>query len=140
LRRSLSPSEFRAFLLQKQPIAPPYGPQGSLGDIHWFNYFGRAYVDLIGESRLKAAGWARIEQIGDGFACYATEQIDDPKLRQQQDRIGDALSEFVWSPGCKAEDKRIPIFDYTDQIAALSPALRAKAIGMLSDSSIKSKY
>lgn len=126
-RRSLTPAE----LLQSikgRTVTAPFGPYGCLEDIYWFNYFGRVYVDFIGMDRLLASGWARVERIGDGLACYACETIDAPSYRQQRSRIAAQLEEFVWTPGCTAESKRIPAFDFSAQ----SEALRALALGLTS--------
>lgn len=127
-QRSYTPQEFLQMMAQRQNKPPelPFGPYGCLEDIYWFNYFGRVYVDFIGRSRLMAAGWARVEEIGDGLACYATERLDDPHAREQRSRVASALEEFVWTPGCKAEDKRVPLFDFSEQLAALPAEARAK--------------
>jgi hypothetical protein len=95
------------------------GPHGWLWDVLWFNYFGRAYVELIGPERLRAAGWARVEEVGDGLACFATERIDDPEGFERRTAIRTALEEFYWTPGCKREDKRAPVFDFSEQVAAI---------------------
>lgn len=139
LRRPLTPAEVMVVPRRAPPfiVAPPsgrtndgalawfhpisdfmLGPRGFLWDIVWFNYFGRPYVELIGKQRLRAAGWARIEEVGDGLACYATEGIDDPDSFDRRARIRDALVEFVWTPGCKRENKTAPVFDFSEQIAA----------------------
>jgi hypothetical protein len=91
-----------------------------LADIHWFNYFGRVYVEAIGKSRLLGAGWACVESVGDGLACYSTETLDDPKGPSRRSEIARELDDFVWSPGCKPGQKRIPEFDFSDQRAALA--------------------
>src|SRR5262249_27904123 len=49
LRQSYTPKEF-GDLFKKKPIAAPFGPYGCLADVHWFNYFGRVYVDAIGKA------------------------------------------------------------------------------------------
>src|SRR5262249_34485425 len=82
------------------------------------NYFGRVYVEAIGRERLMGAGWERVEEIGEGLACYATEKIDDPNGRERRSTIAKAIQEYVWSPGCKPEEKKIPDFDYSEQLAA----------------------
>jgi hypothetical protein len=114
---------------QKRPPVAPFGPYGCLEDIYWFNYFGRVYVDFIGKKRLMAAGWAKAEEVGDGLACYATETIADPNARKRRLRIVSALEEFIWTPGCKVEDKRVPVFDFSEQLAAL-PADAAAKLGL----------
>jgi hypothetical protein len=101
------------------------GPKGCLTDVAWFNYFGKAYVDLIGESRLSNAGWTRVERLGEGLACYATDKIDDPGGREKRSGIVDNLQEFFWTPGCDIADKRAPIFDFSEQLAALTPEMSA---------------
>lgn len=73
-----------------------------------------------------AGGWARVEEIGDGLACYATETMDDPDARTRRRAIANSLDEFVWTPGCKAEDKRIPVFDFAEQFSALPTDALAK--------------
>lgn len=144
LRRPLSAAEAIAAIVAVAPraappfiVAPPIGqrnsvrlawfhpssefilgPRGFLWDIAWFNFFGRPYVELIGAQRLRAAGWARTEEVGNGIACYATEQIDDPDSFDRRAEIREALSEFVWAPGCNREDKRAPVFDFSEQVAA----------------------
>jgi hypothetical protein len=130
--RSYTPKEF-VEMLSKREIVAPFGPYGCLGDVFWFNYFGRVYVDFIGEERLVAAGWARVEKIGEGIACYATEKIDDLDSRNQRTRILSSLEEFFWTPGCKRGGKRVPVFDFSEQLSALAPEVRAKlaeAIGL----------
>jgi len=139
----LSESFTAAELLLRKPIAPPFiiappstrrtseklawyhpdpdfmlGPHGFLWDIVWFTYFGRPYVELIGESRLRNAGWARVETIGDGLGCYATEAIDDNDSYERRAEIRHALEEFLWTKGCRREEKRAPVFDFTEQLAA----------------------
>ncbi len=106
-------------MLSKRQITAPFGPYGCLADVHWFNYFGRVYVEAIGRERLRAAGWERVEEIGGGLACYATQKIDDPNSRERRSAIAQAIQEYVWSPGCKPEEKKIPDFDYSEQLAAL---------------------
>ncbi len=130
-RRSYTPREFLEMMAQRQKGPPelPFGPYGCLEDIYWFNYFGRVYVDFIGRSRLMAAGWSRVEEIGDGLACYATEAIDDCNAGEHRRRVASALEEFVWTPGCTAEDKRVPVFDFSEQLAALPHDVRAKLGG-----------
>ena len=130
-RRSYTPQEFNQMMAERQNKPPelPFGPYGCLEDIYWFNYFGRVYVDFIGRERLMAAGWAHVEEIGDGLSCYATETLGDPRVRERRTRIAGALDEFVWSPGCKAKDKRVPIFDFSEQFAALPAEARAKLSG-----------
>lgn len=127
-QRSYTPQEFLQMMARRQNKPPelPFGPYGCLEDIYWFNYFGRVYVDFIGRSRLMTAGWARVEEIGDGLACYATERLDDPHAREQRSRVASALEEFVWTTGCKAVDKRVPRFDFSEQLAALPAEARAK--------------
>jgi hypothetical protein len=117
-KRSYSGKEFVEMLSSRQ-ITAPFGPYGCLADVHWFNYFGRVYVEAIGKRRLLAAGWERVEEIGEGLACYATERIDDAHSRERRSSIAKAIEEFVWSPGCKPQEKRIPDFDYSEQLAAL---------------------
>jgi len=111
---------------QKRPPVAPFGPYGCLEDIYWFNYFGRVYVDFIGRERLLAAGWARVEDVGDGLACYATEALSDSHARERRTRIANALEEFVWNPGCRPEDKRVPVFDFSEQLGAVPAEARAK--------------
>jgi hypothetical protein len=140
LRRPLTQAELMAVPRRAPPfiVAPPatgrisdaplawfhpipdfmLGPGGFLWDIAWFNFFGRPYVELIGGQRIRAAGWARVEEVGNGLGCYATERIDDPDSFDRRARIRDALAEFVWTPGCKREDKKAPVFDFSQQIAA----------------------
>ena len=101
------------FLPSKEEM---YGPDGFIWDIVWFNYFGPPYVDLIGKKRLRSAGWTRIDEIEGGLGCYVTENIQDPGLREKRERIRGNLEEFVWTPGCKHEDKRAPVFDFSQQI------------------------
>jgi hypothetical protein len=72
LRRSYTPKEFGELFAKKRPITAPFGPYGCLADVQWFNYFGRVYVQAIGKARLISAGWERVEEIGDGLACYAS--------------------------------------------------------------------
>lgn len=110
LRRSLSGSEVSALLLRPRPILLPFGPFGCLADIHWYNFFGKEFVNLIGRSRLLSAGWARTEEIGDSIGCFAANSIDQLDLRQRCDSIAQSLNEFVWSPGSCAEDKVVPDF------------------------------
>ncbi|HEV7927996.1 MAG TPA: hypothetical protein VGR14_21780 [Verrucomicrobiae bacterium] len=117
-RRSLSPSEFLESL-QNRTVTAPFGPYGCLEDIYWFNYFGRVYVDFIGIERLSAAAWAHVEPKGGGLACYASSTIGDPFTRQQRANIASQLEEFIWTPGCKPESKRIPNFDFSAQAEAL---------------------
>ncbi len=66
-----------------------------------------------------AAGWKRVEEVGDGLACFATENIDDADSRERRSSIAKAIEEFVWSPGCKPNEKRIPDFDFSEQLAAV---------------------
>lgn len=106
-------------MLSKREITAPFGPYGCLADVHWFNYFGRVYVEAIGRERLMAAGWEQVEEIGEGLACYATEKVDDPNSRERRSTIAKAIQEYVWSPGCKPDEKKIPDFDYSEQLAAL---------------------
>lgn len=101
-----------------------YGPHGHLWDIVWYNYFGPPYVELIGKDRLINAGWARVNDLAGGFECYATERIDDPSLRQRRDAIRNALQEFVWTPGCKREEKRAPVFDFSAQLVHAPEAVK----------------
>jgi len=98
-----------------------YGPHGFLWDIVWYNYFGPPYVDLIGRERLINAGWARVEEFAQGYECYATERIDDPSLFDRREQIRQSLHEFVWTPGCKREEKRAPVFDFSAQLAHAPP-------------------
>ncbi len=130
-RRSYTPQELLQMMAERQKRPPelPFGPYGCLEDIYWFNYFGRVYVDFIGKKRLMAAGWAKVEEVGDGLACYATETIADPNARERRLRIVSALEEFIWTPGCKVEDKRVPVFDFSEQLAAL-PADAAAKLGL----------
>lgn len=114
-RKSYTPEEFRERLLRPRPIELPFGPYGFIADIQWYNYFGRVYVEAIGKSRLLAAGWARIEEIGDGFGCYVTDRIDDPDFQERQSIIRNSIEEYVWTPGCRPQEKRVPGFDFTEQ-------------------------
>lgn len=93
-----------------------YGPHGYLWDIVWYNYFGPPYVELIGKDRLINAGWARVNELAGGFECYASERIDDPAQHEKREAIRNALYEFVWTPGCKREEKRAPVFDFSAQL------------------------
>jgi hypothetical protein len=106
-------------MLSKRQITAPFGPYGCLADVHWFNYFGRVYVEAIGRERLMGAGWERVEEIGEGLACYATEKIDAPNSRARRFAIAKVIEEFVWSPGCTVNEKQIPDFDYSEQLSAL---------------------
>jgi hypothetical protein len=91
------------------------GPHGFLHDVVWYNFFGSPYLDLIGKNRLRSAGWARVQEVGNGLACYATEKIDDPDLFDRRMKIKLALQEFYWTQACNREDKRAPVFDFSDQ-------------------------
>jgi hypothetical protein len=106
-------------MLSKREITAPFGPYGCLADVHWFNYFGRVYLEAIGRERLMAAGWERLEEIGEGLGCYATEKIDDPNSRERRCTIAKAIQEYVWSPGCKPDEKKVPDFDFSEQLGAL---------------------
>jgi hypothetical protein len=117
--RPYTPREFAEMFAKKKPITAPFGPYGCLADVHWFNYFGRVYVEAIGKARLTGAGWERVEEMGDGLACYATKNIDDADSRKRRSNIAKAIEEFVWTPGCKPDEKRIPDFDFSEQLAAL---------------------
>lgn len=116
-RRSLTARELLGSITNRV-VTAPFGPYGCLEDIYWFNYFGRVYVNLIGIERLSRAGWARVEKVGDGLACYASSNIDASISRQRRSLIASHLEEFVWTPGSKPESKRIPIFDFPAQAAA----------------------
>jgi hypothetical protein len=124
-RRPLTPQQLLQSLAKRTTTAP-FGPYGCLEDVYWFNYFGRVYVDFVGRARLLAAGWARVEEIGGGLACYVSETIDAPNTRAQRLRIANSLEEFIWTPGCKAEEKRVPVFDFSEQLAALPADAIAK--------------
>ncbi len=50
-----------------------------------------------------------------------TESIQDPSLGKKREQIREALDEFVWTPGCKREDKRAPVFDFSEQLAKAPP-------------------
>jgi hypothetical protein len=117
-KRSYTGKEL-AEMLSKREITAPFGPYGCLADVHWFNYFGRVYVEAIGRERLMGAGWERVEDSGEGLACYATEKIDDANSRKRRSGIAKAIQEYVWSPGCKPDEKKIPNFDYSEQLGAL---------------------
>jgi hypothetical protein len=106
-------------MLSKREITAPFGPFGCLADVHWFNYFGQVYVEAIGRERLLAAGWELVDEIGEGLACYATKEIDAVNSRERRSAIATAIQEFVWSPGCNRDEKKIPDFDYSEQLAAL---------------------
>jgi hypothetical protein len=123
--RTYTPEEIRELFSKEKPIPAPFGPYGCLADVQWFNYFGRLYVDAIGKARLMGAGWERVEEIGDGLACYATDKIDDANSRERRTCITKTIEEFVWTPGCKKEEKRILDFDFSEQFAAC-PADAAK--------------
>ena len=94
------------------------GPHGFVQDIVWFNFFGRPYVDLIGDQRLRSAGWARVEEVGGGLACYATERIDDPNSFDRCGRVRDVRFRVRLDAGLNREDKKAPVFDFSEQIAA----------------------
>ncbi len=113
-RQPLNTNEFQE-LLVKRTVTLPFGPYGCIEDIYWFNYFGRVYVDFIGRERLLAAGWACVENVGGGLACYVSSKISEESLREQRSRIAAKLKEFLWTPGCKPENKRIPVFDFSEQ-------------------------
>jgi hypothetical protein len=100
-------------------VVLPFGPYGCLEDIYWFNYFGKTYVEFIGRERLLSAGWARVEEVDEGLACYASLAIDAPNARELRSKIAFRLEEFVWTPGCEGKDKRIPAFDFSAQEQAL---------------------
>ncbi len=102
----------------KTPILP-FGPYGCLEDIYWFNYSGKTHVDFIGKERLLRAGWSKVEAIGGGLGCYATPTIDSTSALRQRALIASKLEEFVWTAGCKAEEKKIPTFDFSEQADAL---------------------
>ena len=95
------------------------GPSGWIWDVVWCNYFGRPYVDLIGGERLRSAGWARVEEVSGGLACYSTHDINDPNSRDQRNIIIANLKEFFWTPGCKMEEKKAPVFDFSDQLRGM---------------------
>jgi hypothetical protein len=122
-RQDYTPKEFADLFANTRSIIAPFGPYGLLGDVQWFNFFGRAYVEAIGKARLMGAGWERIEEIGDGLACYATGNIHDAHSRQRRSSIAKKIEEFVWTPGCRPDQKRIPEFDFTQQLAVLPSAL-----------------
>jgi hypothetical protein len=117
LSKTYTPAELLQTISAREIVAP-FGPHGCLGDVYWFNFFGRVYVDFIGRDRLVSAGWTRVEEVGDGLACYATEKIDDPCLRQTRTKILNRLEEFFWTPGCRREEKKIPTFDFSEQLDA----------------------
>jgi hypothetical protein len=127
LSRSYTATEFGDLFRNKKSITTPFGPYGCLADVHWFNYFGRVYVELIGKARLMEAGWARVEEIGEGLACYATQNIDDRNSRERRTSITKAIEEFIWTPGCKPEHKHIVNFDFSEQFAALPSDLTQEA-------------
>ena len=126
-KRTYTPKEFRE-LISKKEIMLPFGPFGCLGDIYWFNYFGKVYVDFIGRERLKSAGWERVEEIGDGLACYTTENIHEPYLRERRNRIITALEGVVWTPGSSRAEKRVPSFDFSEQLSLVPAETRMKWI------------
>jgi hypothetical protein len=97
-----------------------YGPSGYLWDIVWYNYFGPPYVELIGWDRLRGAGWAIVEELAGGLACFVTRTIDDPCLSEKREGIRRVLGEFVWTPGCKREEKLAPVFDFSAQVAGVN--------------------
>jgi hypothetical protein len=125
LRRSYTPQELKDYLATRR-VTLPFGPYGCLPDIHWFNYFGRVYVDAIGRKRLMAAGWDKVEEIGNGLACYATKNINDANSRERRDGIGKTIEEFIWTPGCKPDEKRIVDFDFSEQLAVASAGVAPK--------------
>lgn len=126
-KRSYTPKEFQE-LISKKEIVLPFGPFGCLGDIYWFNYFGRVYVEFIGKERLMSAGWARVEEVGDGLACYASEDINEPNLRARRSRIITALEDVVWTPGSNRAEKRIPSFDFSEQLSLVPEETRMRWI------------
>jgi hypothetical protein len=139
LKRPYTPEELRCGERRAPPFIPQtgrngttrywfspilqkmYGPNGYLWDIVWYNYFGRPYIDLIGTRRLRGAGWARVEEVAGGLACYATETMDDPSYENNRRVIREALNEFVWTPGCKREEKKAPNFDFSAQVSQGQP-------------------
>ena len=128
LRRAYKPKEFGNLFAKDKPIIGPFGPYGCLADIQWFNYFGRTFVDAIGKTRLMGAGWERVEDVGDGLACFATANINDTNSRQRRSMIAKAMEEFVWTPGCKRDQKRIIEFYFPAQLASLTAGAAKNAI------------
>lgn len=118
-RKPLSQNDFRD-LIAKRTVTLPFGPYGCIEDIYWFNYFGQVYTDFIGRERLSSAEWSRVEAVGGGLACYASSKINDPAVRQQRSYIASQLGEFLWTPGCRPESKRIPTFDFSAQTEELN--------------------
>lgn len=117
-RRPLTANEFLESIT-KRIVTLPFGPYGCIEDIYWFNYFGPVYVDFIGRERLPAAGWACIEEISGGLACYVSPKIGDESFRERRAHIASQLEEFLWTPGCRPEEKRVPTFDFSAQTEAL---------------------
>jgi hypothetical protein len=46
-------------------------------------------------------------------------RMDDPDDFVKRARIRRTLEEFYWTPGCKREEKRAPVFDFSQQLAGL---------------------
>lgn len=124
--RSYTAAEL-AELFANRKITARFGPYGCPEDIYWFNVFGKVYVDLIGRKRLMSAGWEHVEELGDCLACYATKEIASKHLRERKDAIGKQLEEFIFTPHCRREDKRIPKFDFSEQEEALERAIHQKS-------------
>jgi len=93
---------------------------------YWY-VFEPIDIPFNGKTRLIGVGWERVEEIGDGLACYATENIDDANSRERRSIIAKAIEELVWTTGCKPDQKRIPDFDFSEQLAALAADAAKKA-------------
>lgn len=138
-RRPYTPEQFKNLFGRNRPIVAPFGPYGVLGDVQWFNYFGRVYVEAIGKARLVNAGWHQVEEFGDGLACYATPNINDRHSRERRSRIAQAIAEFVWTPGCKPEEKSVPDFDFSEQHAVLPADVSTGAVNVITVGISKAK-
>jgi hypothetical protein len=63
--------------------------------------------------------------------------MDDPTAENDRLRITKNLEEFVWTPGCRREQKLIPTFDFSEQLSVLPADAIAKLAQVYDDVALR---
>lgn len=89
------PDEYWSKVMSDEPPVRPVGRDFGqfLPGVFWLNYFGRPYVDLLGEQRLRSA--PNTEPVGDGVLIAVGDdprRWDDPATVSLEQKVRDHLA------------------------------------------------
>lgn len=106
---------------QRHYRSAPGNPMKRLDQLNWLTFFGRPYINLLGEESIQSCSFFSREKVANGLLLIAAERPDSPAMVESEDLLV-SLENCLGADVFAAENYpevpcRVPMFDLQQTVA-----------------------